>query len=387
MRKEPDAAKPAGAGTGAGDGAGTRATDRAGTRAADRTSQGQSAGAGQAQSAGAGQQGQTPPGFPPISEELINLLLGACGQEEREKPSNPFLAAGQGAVCPESQAQMSAAQLAELAGVYPQLRRRILSHPNCSERVRQWIQREDPVAYQTWVKETLAEQAREQAEQARQFQRDRENQAATAAKRAALLAQKKRDITRARVRKRVLKPVAIALGVLAALALAVYVTYLVALEKSAPQPVLDAAPAVSAQPTASPTPTPSRDEDDWARPVDFNASQQGLVSSPDGKVICHLQDLQAGCSMAERSFAAAGLQDCAQSVFSLAVDPAGANLACGQDFRPAEGTYVYVLQPGEQVYWGEFACTYLDESVSCWNQRTGVGFELSEQKYSLGEGR
>lgn len=337
---------------------------------------------GAAANAGApAQPNQPPPGFPAISEELINLLLGDCGQEKQEKPTNPFLTPGQAAAYSETAAQMSAAQLAELAGVYPQLRRRILSHPNCSERVRQWIKREDPTAYQTWVKEIQAQQAREQAEEARQFQRDRENQAATAAQQAALLAKKKREITRARLRKRVLKPLGIATAALAVLGLGAYIAHLVVLEKATSPVAVAQSPEASSPALASPA--PSRDGDDWVRPVDFNASQQGLISSPDGEIVCRLKDLQAGCSLTERSFTAAGLQDCPQPVFSLVVDASGTSLACGQDFRSAEGEYVYVLQPGEQVYWAEFACAYAEESVSCWNQRTGAGFEASTQKYFL----
>ncbi|GAB3187615.1 variant leucine-rich repeat-containing protein [Nesterenkonia suensis] len=108
------------------------------------------------------------------------------------------------------------------------------------------------------------------------------------------------------------------------------------------------------------------------------AQELARFSSPDGNVICEIGE-SLRCRVLEHSFEAP--EDCEDgATYRISVDegplPDCENPVSDEDDAP-------VLQYGQTAGNGFFACTSFQSQMSCWNQLTGEGINLSATRNSI----
>lgn len=119
------------------------------------------------------------------------------------------------------------------------------------------------------------------------------------------------------------------------------------------------------------------------KPIPSDALSYAFVDTPSKNISCELTDQAVSCSVFERHYFAAGLQDCDAWLFSIVVDDYDVSLACGQEFLGEVGMHFYELQYGETTAQGDFACNAETTGVTCWNQMTGADSVLNRDEYSV----
>lgn len=104
--------------------------------------------------------------------------------------------------------------------------------------------------------------------------------------------------------------------------------------------------------------------------INFNANT--------GNIACSLAEDSVGCSVADRDFSEAGLEDCEQGAFSLQVAGDEAAPACGETFGSDSAP---ALEYDTSAVSGDVACTSEFDGMTCWNTRTGQGFFVNRVTY------
>lgn len=158
--------------------------------------------------------------------------------------------------------------------------------------------------------------------------------------------------------------------------------------ETGPQPRSDSSTA-SAEPSpteespqeASPTEEPAEEETpspDPVSPAPEGAREMTELRSPSGNISCMLEEGSVACSLVERDYREAGLEDCENGPFSIAVGEGEAATACGSSFLSDSGP---TLEYGESATRGVMACTSRSSGMTCWNTLTGKGFMVNRSTY------
>lgn len=124
----------------------------------------------------------------------------------------------------------------------------------------------------------------------------------------------------------------------------------------------------------------------WLLPAPDTATSYPLIDTPSKNISCELHEDFAACSIADRSYAENGQEDCVEDLFSVQISSDDPQLVCGQVFLGIEGDPVHEMSYGEVVTaspTSEYACKAEESGVSCWNQRTGKGFKIRSEGYAL----
>ncbi len=136
---------------------------------------------------------------------------------------------------------------------------------------------------------------------------------------------------------------------------------------------VEEAPADDASPTTEETPA-----EDPVSPAPDGAVEMDTLSSPTGNITCTLEENSVGCSVVERDFSEAGLEDCDDGPYSIRVAEAEAALACGSSFLTDTGA---TLEYDQSAVHGDMACTSRFDGMTCWNTITGHGFMVNRATY------
>lgn len=108
-----------------------------------------------------------------------------------------------------------------------------------------------------------------------------------------------------------------------------------------------------------------------------DAVEMSEFTSPDGNVICEIGE-ELRCRVAEHTFdTPAGCEDGA--VYAIRVDQGPTEDCEG----PAPDGNYEALEHGITAQDGVFACSSFEAQMSCWNQLTGEGINLSESRNSI----
>src|SRR5690625_7753523 len=86
-----------------------------------------------------------------------------------------------------------------------------------------------------------------------------------------------------------------------------------------PYTTLFRSPAAEQTQETAPEEESAEPEEDPVSPAPEDALELEEVRSPTGNIACSLAEDSVGCSVADRDFSEAGLEDCEQGVFSLQV--------------------------------------------------------------------
>lgn len=143
------------------------------------------------------------------------------------------------------------------------------------------------------------------------------------------------------------------------------------------RPASDTATEQTEEPTAEET-TEEEPEPDPVSPAPEGAAEMDALSSPTGNITCSLDGETVGCSVADRDFSEAGLEDCSEGPFSIQVADGEASSACGQSFADDSAP---ALEYGDSAVSGEVACTSEFDGMTCWNTQTGNGFFVNRVTY------
>lgn len=118
--------------------------------------------------------------------------------------------------------------------------------------------------------------------------------------------------------------------------------------------------------------------DDPVSPAPDDAEEMTELRSPTGNISCHLEEDSASCSLVERDFSAAGLEDCENGPFSITVAGEDAERACGSSFLSDSAP---TLEYDRSAQRGDVACTSRFDGMTCWNVMTGKGFTVNKVSY------
>ncbi|QPL04919.1 MULTISPECIES: hypothetical protein [Actinomyces] len=116
-------------------------------------------------------------------------------------------------------------------------------------------------------------------------------------------------------------------------------------------------------------------------PAPDEAISASLIQSPSLNISCEIYESGVYCSIYERYYADAGLQDCSDTLFSISVTET-VDLQCGNEYLGNEGDSVTTLEYGQSVATDGYACSSAEDGMTCWNQYTGNGFTISRSGYS-----
>lgn len=137
-------------------------------------------------------------------------------------------------------------------------------------------------------------------------------------------------------------------------------------------------PAAEQTQETDPEEASAEPEEDPVSPAPEDALELEEVRSPTGNITCSLEEDSVGCSVEDRDFSEAGLEDCEQDRFSLQVTDGEAASACGQSFGSDSAT---ALEYDTSAVSGDVACTSEFDGMTCWNTRTGQGFFVNRVTY------
>ena len=125
----------------------------------------------------------------------------------------------------------------------------------------------------------------------------------------------------------------------------------------------------------APEETPSPDP---VSPAPDDAHEMTELRSPTGNISCMLEEGTVSCSLEDRDFSEAGLEDCQDGPFSLQVSDGEAATACGSSFLSDSAR---TLEYEESAVHGDMACTSRFDGMTCWNTMTGKGFTANKVTY------
>ncbi|MFI8776313.1 hypothetical protein ACIGH6_04395 [Brachybacterium paraconglomeratum] len=118
--------------------------------------------------------------------------------------------------------------------------------------------------------------------------------------------------------------------------------------------------------------------EDPVSPAPEGAEEMSELRSPTGNISCHLEEDSVSCSLAERDFSEAGLEDCENGPFSITVAGEDAERACGSSFLSDSAP---TLEYDRSAQRGDVACTSRFDGMTCWNVMTGKGFTVNKVSY------
>ncbi len=146
------------------------------------------------------------------------------------------------------------------------------------------------------------------------------------------------------------------------------------------EPTAQPTPTATATETPSPEPTQEEPtpEPDPVSPAPADAQDMTALSSPTGNITCALEEDTVACSIVDRDFSEAGLEDCEDGPFSIAVADGEAAPACG---GPVLIDSAATLEYDRSAVHGDMACTSRFDGMTCWNTMTGKGFSVNRAGY------
>lgn len=118
--------------------------------------------------------------------------------------------------------------------------------------------------------------------------------------------------------------------------------------------------------------------EDPVSPAPEGAEEMTELRSPTGNISCHLEEDSVSCSLVERDFSEAGLEDCEKGPFSITVAGEDAERACGSSFLSDSAP---TLEYDRSAQRGDVACTSRFDGMTCWNVMTGKGFTVNKVSY------
>ncbi|MCT1910691.1 variant leucine-rich repeat-containing protein [Brachybacterium paraconglomeratum] len=118
--------------------------------------------------------------------------------------------------------------------------------------------------------------------------------------------------------------------------------------------------------------------EDPVSPAPEGAEEMSELRSPTGNISCHLEEDSVSCSLVERDFSEAGLEDCENGPFSITVAGEDAERACGSSFLSDSAP---TLEYDRSAQRGDVACTSRFDGMTCWNVMTGKGFTVNKVSY------
>ena len=123
------------------------------------------------------------------------------------------------------------------------------------------------------------------------------------------------------------------------------------------------------------TEEPSQDP---VSPAPEGAQEMTELRSPTGNISCLLEEDTVSCTLVDRDFSEAGLEDCEDGPFSIQVADGDAATACGSSFL-SDGAQT--LEYDDSAVYGDMACTSRFDGMTCWNTMTGKGFMANKVTY------
>ena len=123
------------------------------------------------------------------------------------------------------------------------------------------------------------------------------------------------------------------------------------------------------------TEEPSQDP---VSPAPEGAQEMTELRSPTGNISCLLEEGTVSCSLVDRDFSEAGLEDCEDGPFSIQVSDGEAATVCGSSFLSDEAQ---TLEYDDSAVYGDMACTSRFDGMTCWNTMTGKGFMANKVTY------
>ncbi|HEX7351686.1 hypothetical protein [Brachybacterium sp.] len=121
--------------------------------------------------------------------------------------------------------------------------------------------------------------------------------------------------------------------------------------------------------------TPSQDP---VSPAPDDAQEMTALSSPTGNITCLLEEDSVACSVVDRDFSEAGLEDCSDGPFSIMVAEGEATADCGSSYLSDSAE---TLEYDQSATYGDMACTSRFDGMTCWNTMTGKGFMVNRATY------
>ena len=143
----------------------------------------------------------------------------------------------------------------------------------------------------------------------------------------------------------------------------------------------DSTTSSAAEKTPSEEPSEKETEESSEPPVSpapEDAVEMNELRSPTGNITCLLEEDSVSCSVVERDFSEAGLEDCADGPFTITVAGEEAARACGSS---ALSDSASTLEYGKSAKRGDMACTSRFNGMTCWNTKTGHGFMVNRATY------
>jgi hypothetical protein len=113
-------------------------------------------------------------------------------------------------------------------------------------------------------------------------------------------------------------------------------------------------------------------------PAPDDAKDLDSIISPSQNISCTLDDDSVGCSINDRSYGG-DLEDCSSGVFSIEVSDGDADVDCGTSYGAASPPET--LEYGGSAASGDVACRSESSGMTCWNVKTGHGFEVNRGSY------
>ncbi|MFC7463274.1 hypothetical protein [Brachybacterium sp. GCM10030252] len=144
-------------------------------------------------------------------------------------------------------------------------------------------------------------------------------------------------------------------------------------DRSTASPTTSEEPSETAEPTEEET-----TEEEPVSPAPEDAQELETISSPTGNISCRLGEDSVGCSLGEEHYSDAGLEDCGDESFAIAVAAGSPVRNCGQTYG---GSSPQTLEYGQSAVNGDVACTSRSDGMTCWNTKTGKGFMVSRSTY------
>lgn len=129
---------------------------------------------------------------------------------------------------------------------------------------------------------------------------------------------------------------------------------------------------------AAPEETTEETTEDPVSPAPEGAEEMSELRSPTGNISCQLEEDSVSCSLVERDFSEAGLEDCENGPFSITVAGEDAERACGTSFLSDSAP---TLEYDRSAQRGDVACTSRFDGMTCWNVMTGKGFTVNKVSY------
>ncbi len=143
----------------------------------------------------------------------------------------------------------------------------------------------------------------------------------------------------------------------------------------------DSTTSSAAEKTPSEEPSEKETEESSEPPVSpapEDAVEMNELRSPTGNITCLLEEDSVSCSVVERDFSEAGLEDCADGPFTITVAGEEAARACGSS---ALSDSASTLEYDKSAKRGDMACTSRFNGMTCWNTKTGHGFMVNRATY------